>query len=273
MSWLGKVIGGAFGFLMGGPLGAVFGAAMGHQFDQGRGSQSPFREEIDSADQYRQQMAFFTAVFSVLGHIAKADGRVNESEIALARQIMGRLQLSEAMRKTAVRLFTEGKQPDFPLDGVLDQFRMECRGRFSMVRSFVEFQLELALADGLLHPAEERLLLRVCERLHFSRFEFHALKSAMEAQFRIAGHWRERKDYRSGARAQEPTLEECYAVLGVKPSASNEDIRRAYRRLLSRHHPDKLSAMGAPEDKVRLANEKTHEIRRSWDVIRKARNL
>ena len=115
MNWLGKVIGGAFGFLMGGPLGAVFGAAMGHQFDQGRREQSPFREEVDSADQYRLQMAFLTAVFSVLGHIAKADGRVNEAEIALTRHLMGRLQLSEAMRKTAVRLFTEGKRVDFPL--------------------------------------------------------------------------------------------------------------------------------------------------------------
>ena len=142
-----------------------------------------------------------------------------------------------------------------------------------MIRLFVEFQLELALADGVLHPAEERLLLRVCERLHFSRFEFHALKTAMEAQLRVTGHWRDQRDYRRGPFTREPTLEECYASLGVNASAGDEEIRRAYRRLLSRHHPDKLAAAGIPEEKVRLANEKTHEIRKAWDAIRKARNL
>jgi DnaJ like chaperone protein len=272
MSWLGKVVGGAFGFLMGGPLGAVFGAAMGHQYDQSRGGQqSPFRAEVESAEQYRAQMAFFTAVFAVMGHLAKADGRVNEAEIEQARRIMARLQLNEAMRKTAMRLFGEGKREDFDLEEALDLLRAAGSARFSLIRAFVEFQLELALADGALHAAEERLLLRMCERLHFSRFEFHALKAALEAQLRVArGNWRGRQAY---GRALEPSLEECYAALGVSAAAGDAEIRRAYRRLLSRHHPDKLAAAGGPEEKVRLANDKTREIRKAWETVRKARNL
>lgn len=256
---------------MGGPLGAVFGAAVGHQFDQERGKQTPFRTEVDSADQYRAHMAFFTAAFSVMGHIAKADGRVNEAEIEQTRKIMDRLQLNQDMRKTAVRLFTEGKRHDFPLDGVLEQLLTECRRHFSLLRSFVEYQLELALADGILHPAEERLLLRICERLHFSRFEFHALKAALEMQFQLAGQWRARQEH--GGNSREPSLAECYATLGVESSAGNEEIRRAYRRQLSRHHPDKLGAQGSSEEQVRLANEKTHEIKRAWDIIRKSRKI
>ncbi len=271
MSWLGKVVGGAFGFLMGGPVGAIFGAAMGHQFDQSHGGQSPFRMEIESAEQYRAQMAFFTAVFPVMGHVAKSDGRVNEAEIELTRRIMARLQLNEAMRKSAMRLFTEGKRADFDLDQALDQLRSECRTHFSLLRAFVEFQLELALADGALHAEEERLLLRICERLHFSRFEFHALKAALEAQLRVArGTWRGQQAY---GRERDPSLEECYAALGVEASASDEEIRRAYRRLLSRHHPDKQSAAGGTEEKVQFANEKTREIRKAWESVRKARNL
>lgn len=273
MSWFGKFIGGTFGFLMGGPLGAVVGAAVGHQFDQGNSKQIPFRAEVDSAEQYRMQMAFFTAVFSVMGHIAKADGRVNEAEIEFTRQVMARLQLDEEMRKTAMRLFTEGKRDDFPLDQVLHQFRSECQNRHHLLRYFVELQLELALADSLLHSAEERLLLRVCESLHFSRFELHALKTVLEAQIRMHG-WQHQHHYgRMQSGQREPTLAESYAVLGLDASASDAEIRRAYRRLLSRHHPDKLVADGMPEDKLRLANEKTHEIRKAWDAIRKARNI
>lgn len=271
MSWLGKLVGGAFGFLMGGPLGALLGAAMGHQFDQAHSGPGPFRAEVESAEQYRAQMAFFTAVFSVMGHLAKADGRVNEAEIEMARRLMQRMQLNEAMRKAAMRLFNDGKQPGFDLDEVVGQFRQECHKHHSLQRAFVEFQLELALCDGLLDGNEERVLLRVCERLRFSRFEFHALKTAMEAQLRISrGGWRSQQAY---GRPREPSLEECYATLGVAASASDADVRRAYRRLLSKHHPDKLAAAGVAEEKVRQANEKTHEIRKAWDIVRKARDL
>jgi DnaJ like chaperone protein len=232
-----------------------------------------FQVEAESGEQYRAQMAFFTALFSVMGHLAKADGRVNEAEIELTRRVMARLQLSEDMRKAAAQLFTEGKRERFDLDHALEQFRAECGDQYPMIRAFVEFQLELALADGLLQVAEERLLLRICERLHYSRFEFHALKAALEAQIRAA-----RAGWRGGGqpnfgRPREPTLEECYATLGVDASADNDEIRRAYRRLLSRHHPDKLAAAGVPEEKVRLANDKTHEIRKAWEAVRKARHL
>jgi len=271
MGWLGKAVGFAFGALVGGPMGAVFGAAVGHQFDQKRGGQGPFSAEIESAEQYRAQMAFFTALFSVMGYVAKADGRVNEAEIELTRKVMARLPLSEAMRKTAMRLFTEGKRSDFNLDGTLDQLRSECRNSFALLRAFVEIQLELALADGALHAAEERILLRICERLRFSRFELYALKAALEAQLRVAQGGR--RGQQAYVREREPTLAESYAALGVSAAAGDEEIRRAYRRLLSRHHPDKLAAAGMPEEKIRLANDKTREIRKAWEAVRKARNL
>jgi DnaJ like chaperone protein len=273
MSWLGKFIGGTFGFLMGGPLGALLGAAVGHQFDQGQGEQDPFRLDADSQDQYQAQLAFFTAAFSVMGHVAKADGRVNEAEIEFTRKVMAQLHLNDEMRKTAMRLFTEGKRADFPLDQVLQQFHSECQNRFHLLRYFVELQLRLALADSVLRPAEERVLLRVCERLRFSRFELHALKTVLEAQLRMGAGSRGYDYGRVQAQQRGPTLAESYAVLGLEASSSDQEIRRAYRRLLSRHHPDKLAAEGVPEDKVRLANAKTHEIRKAWDAIRKARNL
>ncbi len=140
MSWLGKVVGGAFGFLMGGPLGAILGASVGHQFDQGlQGIETD--EQLNPGDQHRVQMAFFTATFSVMGHIAKADGQVTKAEIDLAKRIMGELALTDDMKKTAINMFQQGKDTNFPLYGVLDQFRRECHRRRHLIQLFLAFSI------------------------------------------------------------------------------------------------------------------------------------
>ncbi|MCG6934369.1 MAG: TerB family tellurite resistance protein, partial [Proteobacteria bacterium] len=117
MSWWGKVIGGTFGFMLGGPLGALFGAAVGHQFDKGleRGAIS---DVFGTGDQERVQAAFFTALFSVMGHVAKADGRVSPDEIAMARSIMQQMALDQEQTRVAIDLFNQGKRDDFDLDAV-----------------------------------------------------------------------------------------------------------------------------------------------------------
>jgi len=273
MSWLGKVIGGAFGFLMGGPLGAILGAAVGHHFDREFAESGQLGADFEPGAQHRVQMAFFSATFSVMGHVAKSDGRVTEAEIDLARSVMNRMELSDALRRTAVRLFNEGKRADFPLADVLSQFRRECQRRYSLIRMFVEIQLEAALADGALQAAEEYLLLHICDQLRFSRFEFHAIKMALEAQMRVAGGpWRQ--DGRAArVRREEPALEDAYAALGVKPSTSDVEIKRAYRRMMSQHHPDKLVANGLPEEMMKLATEKAQQIRKAYEIVCKARNI
>lgn len=273
MSWLGKVIGGAFGFLVGGPLGAILGAAVGHHFDRELAEPGQPGADFEPGAQHRVQMAFFSATFSVMGHIAKSDGRVTEAEIDLARSVMNRMELSDALRRTAVHLFNEGKRSDFPMADVLNQFRRECQRRYSLIRMFIEIQLEAALADGALQAAEEYLLLHICDQLKFSRFEFYAIKMALEAQMRVAsGPWRQEG---AGARVgrKEPALEDAYAALGVEPSASDAGIKRAYRRMMSQHHPDKLVASGLPEEMMKLATEKAQQIRKAYEIVCKARNI
>lgn len=274
MTWLGKVVGGAVGFFMGGPLGAVLGAALGHQLDRNADDIGLLESDLAGGAQYRIQMAFFTATFSVMGHIAKADGRVTEAEIEAARSVMNRMELRTELRQTAIRLYNEGKRTDFPLDATLEQFRAECQRRYSLFRMFVEIQLEAALADGALHGTEERLLLHLCDRLHFSRFEFYTIKARMEAERRFARysgrhqHWSRRE-----TPAREPSLADAYAVLGLSATASDGDIKRAYRKLMSQHHPDKLVAKGVPETMVRIATEKTQKIRKAYEAIAKTRKL
>jgi DnaJ like chaperone protein len=271
MNWFGKLIGGAFGFLMGGRLGALLGAALGHRLDKEGHEDEP----MGASARQKAQAAFFTATFSIMGHIAKADGRVTEAEIELARTVMNRLDLTDDLRKTAIRLFTEGKRGDFPFLDALNQFHRDCHRSFSLLRMFIEIQLEAALVDGPLHAAEERLLMQICDHLKFSRFEFHAVKTALEAQLRMSGRWekwRDSKQKSQPVRAQ-PSVGDAYAALGLKASATDEEVKRTYRKLMSQHHPDKLVASGLPEQMVKLANEKTQQIRKAYDLIRKTRNL
>lgn len=259
MSWLGKVVGGAFGFLMGGPLGAILGASVGHQFDEGlQGIDA--EEELNPGDQHRVQMAFFTATFSVMGHIAKADGRVTPDEINLAKRVMDELALSGDMRKTAINLFDQGKSTNFPLNDVLDQFRRECHRRTHLIRMFLELQIQAAYADGKLDKAEERVLHVICEHLGFSRFEYERIKLQFQAQQRFYGY--------SQQQQASNKLDDAYAVLGLENTATDAEVKKAYRRLISQHHPDKLVAKGLPEEMMVIAKEKTQKIRKAYETIK-----
>lgn len=268
MSWLGKLVGGAFGFLMGGPLGAILGASVGHQFDAGMEGME-VDENLSPGDQHRVQMAFFTATFSVMGHIAKADGRVSSAEINLAKRVMDEMRLSGDMRETAINMFQQGKKADFPIHDVLEQFRKECHRRTHLIRMFMEIQIQAAFADGVLVRAEEMVLHNICAHLHISRFEYEGIKLQFQAQQRFYSHSQQHQ--RQTTRTQRNALNDAYDVLGINASASEAEVKKSYRRLINQNHPDKLVAKGLPEEMMTLAKEKTQQIRKAYETIRAAR--
>lgn len=263
MAWWGKIIGGGFGFILGGPLGALIGGALGHQFDRGLNGLEQL-EHSPLGDQERTQAAFFTACFSVMGHLAKVDGQVSRDEIRMAERVMTHMQLDAGQRKAAIELFTQGKAAAFPLDEVLEQFRRECRRRRNLLQMFLEILITTALADGELHPQEHQALVHIAKQIGFHADHLEQLIQMVLAQQQFAGqgqHPAGRKD----------TLKDAYAVLGVEPNAADDEIKKAYRRLISQHHPDKLVSRGLPEEMIKLASEKTHEIKQAYDTIRAAR--
>lgn len=267
MSWWGKLLGGAFGFMLGGPLGALLGGALGHQFDKGLKGMEGIGP--GPGDQARVQTAFFTASFAVMGHIAKADGRVSRDEITLAEAVMDRMRLSPEMRKTAIRLFHEGKDVDFDLDAVLEQFRRECHRRRHLLQMFLEIQLHAAYADGSIDAAERRILDRIRERLGFSRHAFEHLENLVKAARTFTG-----AGAGGGPGAAPPSrdrLAEAYKVLDVTEDASDAEVKKAYRRLMNQHHPDKLVAKGLPEEMIEMATEKSQEIRAAYDTVMESR--
>ena len=204
------------------------------------------------------QAAFFTATFSVMGHIAKADGQVTHDEIAATETVMSRMQLDPAQRKAAIRLFHQGKAHDFPLDEVLAQFLQECHRRRNLLQMFLEIQIATAMADGRLHAAERNLLFRIGIQLGFD----HAV---IEQLLHLAGHT-------VSAAAGGVSLREAYIMLGIDSKASDVEVKKAYRRLMNQHHPDKLIAKGLPEEMIKLATEKTREIKDAYDLIKASRD-
>ncbi len=276
MSWWGKLLGGTFGFALGGPLGALIGAALGHNFDRGM---SQFAQE-QSSDSYRGdseriQLAFFTATFSVMGHVAKADGNVSRNEIKHAEAVMSQMQLNSDMRRAAINLFNEGKKPEFDLEAVIAQFKKEAGRKINLYRMFLEIQIQAAYADGAMHRRERTVLLRVSSLLGFPEFVFRQLESLVKASMGIGGARQQYDGGRSRARDRHTnarlTLTEAYTILGVAASSSAADVKRAYRRLISQHHPDKLVAKGLPEQMIKLANEKTAQVSKAYDVIKEAK--
>ena len=257
MSWWGKVLGGAFGFMLGGPLGAVLGAALGHNFDRGLAGHRGGGEVL----QHDVQTAFFTATFSVMGHVAKADGRVSREEIQLAEAVMRQMRMEEEQRQLARKLFNQGKEPGFPLDEVLAQFRKICRRHLNLFRIFIDIQVEAALADGRLHPGEEQVLRHIAGGLGLSGANFEQILNA--ARNRAAGA-------RAGA---EPShdLADDYKVLGVPEQAGNDEVKRAYRRLMNQYHPDKLVSKGLPEEMMNHATEMTRRVKAAYERIKRAR--
>lgn len=269
MSWWGKLVGGAFGFMLGGPLGALLGAALGHNFDKGLKA-LPDDMRFETGDRERVQTAFFTTTFSVMGSVAKADGRVSPEEIRMAEAVMAQMSLDAAKRATAISLFHQGKAAGFDLDAVLEQFRRECHGRSTLIGMFIEIQLQAAYADGRLDPAEDRMLQHICARVGVSELDYRRLERMVRAE-RGFGAGAGDPGSRRAASSGRPSLNEAYQVLGVEAKATDAEVKRAYRRLLSQHHPDKLVSKGLPEEMMKLATQKTHEIRQAYERIREAR--
>jgi DnaJ like chaperone protein len=259
----GKLIGFLFGLLIGNVPGALLGLWLGHLLDK----------KLAHAWQFNRgaQQEFLYATFATMGHLAKSSGRVSSEEIRLAEHLMTQMRLQGEQRSQAQQAFREGKDSDFPLAQTLRRFRAQVRDSRNLLRFFMEVQLQLAFADGELHPAERRLLHAIAAELGFSGHELEQLLAYAEAQlhmFRGGGQ-------AGGAQRQPPAdrLRDAYRILEVAAEADDATVKRAYRRQMSKHHPDKLVAQGLPQEMMDMAKEKAQEIQQAWETIKAARNI
>ncbi len=266
----GKIIGGLFGLLLAGPLGALVGIIIGHTFDDGLRKNWQVHPHRFHANHQQAQRTFFTATFLVMGHLAKCDGRVSEHEIRMAQTVMNRMGLSASQRREARDLFTQGKQADFMIDPILHQLHDHCGGDHQLLQLFINIQLQAAYADGQCTQSERQLLQHICQRLGLANIDYDQFETFYQyADHRSSQHGKSR--YAGNQRQQHTSLAAAYQLLGIQQSASNVEVKRAYRRQMSQHHPDKLVSKGLPAEMIKLANEKTQQIKQAYEQIKQAR--
>jgi DnaJ like chaperone protein len=239
-------------------MGALFGVFVGHMVDR-------FLAGLSGVNRTRD--AFFGAMFSTLGHINKADGRVTKEEIAAAEQLMQRLQLSEAERQRAIDFFQQGKEREFDLESTLREFARQSMLRQELRIMFIELLLEAALVDGNLSPPELAILTQACAVLHIPANVFSAMLRA-----RQVGGGSNQRSYQATP-TQADALQQSYASLGLKPDASAPEIKRAYRKLVSQYHPDKLVSQGLPEEMMEMSKKRVREINAAYDKIKASKGI
>lgn len=252
------VLGGFLGLVFAGFRGLIIGAALGYALSWW------LRRSVLGGLQVAQSQ-LIESTFSVMGAIAKADRVVTRDEIDVAEQIMSRLHLTGEQREAAKAAFNRGKSPDFDLDAAVDGLARIGRGQAPLLQLFLQIQTMAVAADGRVHPAEHEILVRVARRLGLTERDVAQLEALLRATSGGSSA--------PGAPPSRRKLDDAYAVLGVSGDASDAEIKRAYRRLMSRNHPDKLASRGLPESMREIAEERSREINTAYDLIKESRQF
>jgi len=279
LAWIGKIIGGTVGLFIGGPLGMIAGAAFGHMIDSsadaqggaGRqrriwddqqqgfygGSGGPFSSDgsgMSSAysRQQQSQMVFFVGAFSMLAKVASADGSATQAERRKVEEfILQDLRLRGQSRDAAMRIFETALRERGSFQEFAQQYYQQFRGEPQMLQLMIDIMYRVALADGRMSSQEDKLISEAARIFHLSDSIVDMI----------------RKRYMKGASGK------AYAVLGVSQSADNEEIKKAYRKLVNDYHPDKIASKGLPDEFIKFAEEKFREVQSAYEEIRKERNF
>jgi DnaJ like chaperone protein len=255
---IGKIIGAILGFLLLRNLyGVVIGTVLGHLlFDTRLRSGAVPREQL-----VHIQQVFFNSLFTLLGHVAKADGHISEFEIKLTEAFMVKMGLNTEHRQEAIRLFKVGAASEFDLAGQLKIFMTAAQRSPNLRQMLLVYLINLAMSDGHLDANEVNVLRDVAQHIGFSRIAFDQLLHMIGAQNSFA------KD----AKPHVNDLNLAYEALGVTKEHSDSDIKKAYRKLMSQYHPDKLIGQGLPDDMVKAATERSQEVQAAYEMIKKSR--
>lgn len=254
----GKLLGAIIGFRIGGFVGAILGLAFGHWCDT---KLTKILEVIKKTS--NRQAVFFNSTFAVMGHMAKASGRVTEVDIRIANLFMEQMRLTGQAKQDAQQAFRDGKSANFDLASSLRSIRMISMGRTELLQMFLEIQIQIALSDGELEAKEKKLLEIIADGLGFSRSQLEQLLNRWKGEFQ----------FRQGHHDPKQSIEHAYEVLGVTSAETDQQIKRAYRKLMNEHHPDKLIAKGLPKEMMEIANRKAQDIQTAYDRIKLARGI
>jgi DnaJ like chaperone protein len=208
---------------------------------------------------------FVRALFGCMGHLAKSDGRVSEDEIRAARLIMHRLGLRPAKVRRAIGWFDDGKRPAYPFVQSLREVRRVSGRSVAQRTLFLRLLLEVVLAKDALTKRERARIWTVCTELDIGRVELAQLEAMIRAQ---KGFKRSPAGDADAARVRG-----AYETLGVNPESTNDEIKKAYRRLMNRSHPDKIAGDNPDAEVVAEAERRTREVRGAYEMLKARRSI
>lgn len=255
------LLGALIGFWIGGVTGAIWGAVIGYAL-------STVSRTVAQRGLQGGHSLFLETTFSVMGALCKADGVVTRAEIQTVEAIFVRLNLSAAQKEIAKAAFARGKTPEFELDAEVTTFARTFGAASVLLQLFLQLQLTAVAADGQVHPAERVLLVRVARLLGLAEHDIAQLEALLRAAGASPGEARASSGPPPRAR-----LDDAYTALGVSPDATDAEIKKAYRKMISENHPDKLASQGLPKNMRELAEERARRINAAYDVIKRARNF
>ncbi|AYC31335.1 molecular chaperone DjlA [Pseudomonas cavernae] len=258
MLWPATVIGATAGLALANIPGALLGALLGQvvdrrlRLDSWRALLSHLRGSLAAAPALDEGELLFV----LLGRLAKSDGQVLEAHIQLARGEMRRLRLDEQAQRQAIDAFSRGKLGQESLRLPLERLRTRRERGEALLRAC----WRMAWVDGRVSSRERELLLRWGQWLGWSGEAVTALGRDYQPASQPLTH-------------NAGTYQDALRLLGVQADSEPAAIKRAYRRLLSRHHPDKLAGSGANPARVREATEQTRELHSAYSLIRERRGF
>lgn len=280
MGWIGGVIGSFCGQRFGGMLGALAGAIVGSYLEnQIRGAQVPKTRRsrpASSAERERRSVenetVFLTAAGAMLAKLSKADGRVDETEIAAGERAFARLGLSADKREFCIRAFRAAKMDGHSIYEYAESFAGAVRAT-EMRILFYDILWDLACADGVVTPEEMDILQRIVSPLRVPQMLFFEERSRRLAGSGTGQTRDRRSSGRSSSAPRTPSPDDPYEVLGCSRRASDDEVRRAYRALAKKLHPDLLRAQGLPEEMLRKANDRMARVNAAWEQVKRERGL
>ncbi|MFG6667747.1 co-chaperone DjlA [Halomonas sp. HNIBRBA4712] len=243
---------GLLGLALFGPLGLLLGGGVGFWL-----AQRARRRLLVARAQIEQ--GYLQSVFSVMGCLCQADGRVSAGERDIAERLFTQMRFSDSQRAEARAAFERGRAESFDLDAELARVGQLTQRQPMLRQVFLQVQLNAIAADGEIHDAERDMLMRVARGIGCSDTELAQIEAMLD---RAASN---------GQATSEASLKDAYRVLGVSDEASDAEVKKAYRRLMSQNHPDKLAGKGLPESMREVAQQRTSEISNAFDRIKSAR--
>lgn len=242
MAKFGKWITGGLGWAFFGPIGGILGFVVGSMLDEGVPGQAAKQYQ---PGQPTTQGGYVMSLLVLVAAVMKADGKVLKSELEYTKQFFVR-SFGTAAAGEAVKILRDLLNQNIPVTEVCIQIRhnMDHPSRLQLVH----FLFGIADADGVVHESEHQLIRHIAQQMGISEKDYQSIEAMFVAN-----------------------TDAAYKILEAEPTATDEELKKAYRKMAVKYHPDKVHYLG--EDVQKAAHEKFQKVNEAWEIIKKQRGI